>query len=206
MKVTGTATLQAPPAKVFSALNDPEVLLATIPGCTALTRLEVDRYAMTVVAGVASIKGAYSGEVALRDQEEPSAFTLHAKGAGAPGTVDATVRVRLEENGDGTTVSYDADAVVGGMVGGVGQRMLTGVSKKMAAQFFGNVDTVLVEGLPAAASAQVAAPATTSADVAPVGRVDDGRVPFWVVLAGVGAGAFWALAGVLVGYRIARRR
>jgi hypothetical protein len=34
---------------------------------------------------------------------------------------------------------------------------------------------------------------------------DEMRVPFWVVLAGVGAGAFWALAGVLIGTRIARR-
>ena len=206
MKVSGTATLQSPPEKVFAALNDPEVLLATIPGCKTLTLLDGDRYAMTVVAGVASIKGSYEGEVTLREQQPPGSFTLHAKGAGAPGTVDATVRVTLSASGDGTEVGYDADAVVGGMVGGVGQRMLTGVSKKMAAQFFESVDTVLAQGLPAAASAHVAAPATTSADVATVGRPDDDRVPFWVVLAGVGAGAFWALAGVIVGYRIARRR
>ena len=35
---------------------------------------------------------------------------------------------------------------------------------------------------------------------------DQLRVPFWVVLAGVGAGAFWALMGVLVGTRVAHRR
>ena len=34
---------------------------------------------------------------------------------------------------------------------------------------------------------------------------DEMRVPFWVVLAGVGVGAFWALAGVLVGSRLRRR-
>ncbi len=32
------------------------------------------------------------------------------------------------------------------------------------------------------------------------------RVPFWIVLAGVGAGAFWALVGVAVGARLSRRR
>jgi carbon monoxide dehydrogenase subunit G len=211
MKVTGTATLNATPDEAYAALVDPKVLAATIPGCQTLRRVDDDRYAMTVVAGVASIKGSYDGEVALREQQAPGSFTLHAKGAGAPGTVDATVRVTLAARDGGTEVAYDADAVVGGMVGGVGQRMLTGVSKKMAAQFFGNVDTVLAQGLPAPvpASAPEAAPVTASGDaVAPVPvrtAEDDLRVPFWIVLAGVGTGAFWALAGVIVGYRIARR-
>jgi carbon monoxide dehydrogenase subunit G len=212
MKVTGTATLKAPPESVFAALNDPEVLSATIPGVKALQKMDDHRYAMTVVAGVASVKGAYEGEVMLSDQQAPSSFTLHAKGAGAPGTVDATVRVTLAAEDGGTRVGYDADAVVGGMVGGVGQRMLVGVSKKMAAQFFAGVDTVIAQGLPSAAAASVpsAAPATASqeATVPTAARAieDDMRVPFWVVLAGVGAGAFWALAGVAVGYGLARRQ
>jgi hypothetical protein len=172
---------------------------------------------MTIVAGVASIKGAYDGEVALSDQQPPNSFVLKAKGAGAPGTVDATVRVTLTEAGPGTRLDYDADAVVGGMVGGVGQRMLTGVSKKMAGQFFANVDAVLTGRAPAVAAtapepvgAAAAAPSIGAPEVyrapekaAAVG--DELRVPFWIVLAGVGAGAFWALAGVLVGWRIARR-
>lgn len=37
-------------------------------------------------------------------------------------------------------------------------------------------------------------------------RSDDSlRVPFWIVLAGVGVGAFWALAGVLVGVKVGRK-
>lgn len=220
MKVNGTATMAAGPDAVFAALVDPEVLAATIPGVQALERLDDDRYAMTVVAGVASIKGAYDGEVEIRDQQPPGSFTLHAKGSGAPGTVDATVRVTLDASGAGTRVVYDADAVVGGMVGGVGQRMLAGVSRKMAAQFFGNVDAVIAGGLPSAAgvpataSAPAVAGAATAADGGPAVSAptaahtdpDAMRVPFWVVLAGVGAGAFWALAGVLVGHHVSRRR
>ncbi|GAB2697278.1 SRPBCC family protein [Thalassiella azotivora] len=227
MKVTGTASLSAPPAKVFEALNDPNVLVATIPGVQSLEQVEGDRYRMTVVAGVASIKGSYDGEVTLSDQQPPHSFVLKAKGAGAPGTVDATVKVSLEEDGGGTTLTYDADAVVGGMVGGVGQRMLTGVSKKMAGQFFGAVDAVLAGGVPApaapAAGEAVAAqpapagaqgvPAEAAAEAGPVFRApaaarsatDDLKVPFWIVLAGVGSGAVWALAGVLVGWLVARR-
>lgn len=228
MKVTGSAVLHAAPDAVYAALNDPAVLVRTIPGVEKLQQVDGDRYKMTVTAGVASIKGTYDGEVSLGDQDPPRAFTLKANGAGAPGTVDATVRVTLTEDGTGTRLDYDADAVVGGMVGGVGQRMLTGVAKKMAGQFFGNVDAVLTGAAPvpeAAAAAPVAAevaavPAATApaaaVPAAAAGQVftapaaqrsaaEDMRVPFWVMLAGVGAGAFWALAGVLVGWRIARR-
>lgn len=144
MKVNGSAVLHATPDAVYAALNDPAVLSGTIPGCESLTALGDDRYAMAVTAGVASIKGTYEGEVALSQQQPPTSFVLHAKGSGAPGTVDTTVTVTLADAGDGRTLlEYAADAAVGGMVGGVGQRMLGSVAKKMAGQFFGNVDDVL---------------------------------------------------------------
>ena len=141
MKVNGTATLNAPRDAVWVALNDPAVLVRTIPGCQQLEEVGPDAYRMTLTAGVASIKGTYTGDVALTDHEQPGAFTLRATGAGAPGTVQADVRVTLADAGDGTTrLDYDADAVVGGMIGGVGQRVLTGVAKKTAGEFFRAVD------------------------------------------------------------------
>jgi hypothetical protein len=72
---------------------------------------------------------------------------MRLQGAGAPGTIDATVNVAFAPAGDGATrVTYDADAVVGGMVGGVGQRMLGSVSKRMAGEFFGNVASAIGGG------------------------------------------------------------
>jgi uncharacterized protein len=229
MKVTGNAVLHATPSEVFAALNDPQVLARTIPGCQTLTPLGGDCYALQVTAGVASVKGTYEGQVRLTDQQPPHGFTLRALGSGAPGTVDTTVRVSLADDQGTTRLAYDADAVVGGMVGGVGQRVLTGVARKMAGQFFAAVDAELqgiqvaaatgaapvpapAAGVPAAATP---APAPTAVPAAPVPAAPpvpvpagaapyDDRVPFWVVLAGVGAGAFWALAGVVVGWRIAR--
>ncbi len=213
MRISGTADLAAPPEKVFAALNDPAVLAATIPGCHALRQVSSDVYAMTVTAGVASIKGTYEGRVTLADQQPPTSFTLRASGSGAPGSVDATVGVVLTEQGTGTHVGYDADAVVGGMVGGVGQRMLAGVSRRMAAQFFGAVDTVIADGLPVAADevpvvAAGEAPATTTAAPAvPVAAAPPAAqvVPAWLVPAAMGAGAFWTLVGVGLGWTLGRR-
>lgn len=153
MKVSGTSHLNADRDAVWAALNDPGVLVRTIPGCQRLEALGDDAYAMTLSAGVASIKGVYAGEVRLTDQHQPGSFRMHAQGSGAPGTIGADVLVTLAENADGgTDLTYDADAVVGGMIGGVGQRMLTGVSKRMAAEFFANVEALLA-GEPVAAQA-----------------------------------------------------
>src|SRR5512144_2280602 len=151
MKVSGTSVLQAPPGEAWRALNDPAVLVQAIPGCQRLEALGGDAYKMTVAAGVGAIKGVYDGEVHLSEHREPFSFRMRAHGAGAPGTIGAEVLVMLADLPDGgTSLTYDADAVVGGTIGGVGQRMLTGVSRKMAEEFFGNVQRLLA-GLPPAA-------------------------------------------------------
>src|SRR4051812_2969022 len=151
MKVNGSVSVAAPVPDVWRALQDPAVLARTIPGCERLDEVAPDTYAMTIRAGVASIKGTYAGHVALSDPEPPHAFTLRARGQGAPGTVDATVRVRLSEADGGTRVDYDAHATVGGMIGGVGQRMLASVGKRTAGEFFSAVENAIVRPTPAAA-------------------------------------------------------
>ena len=212
MKVNGTATLNAPRDAVWVALNDPAVLVRTIPGCQQLEEVGPDAYRMTLTAGVASIKGTYTGDVALTDQEQPGAFTLRATGAGAPGTVQADVRVTLADAGDGTTrLDYDANAVVGGMIGGVGQRVLTGVAKKTAGEFFRAVDDVLTGKAPAVPSLPAPREEAAHPTAAPGGAVFTAPAPGPTVagsefLRGAVFGAVVALAGVLVGAVVARRR
>ncbi len=209
MKVSGSAVLRAPRDRVWRALNDPAVLVRTIPGCSRLEEVGQDAYRMTVSAGVASIKGTYLGEVRLHEQQPPESFQLRATGAGGPGTVSADVLVRLAEDGEGgTRLDYDADAVVGGMIGGVGQRVLAGVARKTAGEFFAAVDSVLngVEMSAADTGAAPVEPGTTApARVfeAPGGPAGPGGGD---LARGALAGAVIALAGVVVGAWVAGRR
>jgi carbon monoxide dehydrogenase subunit G len=211
MKVSGSATLHAPVERVYEALNDPAVLVRTIPGCERLERAGEDAYKMTLVAGVASVRGTYAGDVRIADQQPPNAFVLKASGAGAPGTVSADVQVQLAPGDDGTTVlSYDADAVVGGMIGGVGQRMLAGVATRTADQFFAAVDAVLTGAAPAPVTE--AAPAGAAPVPAAAGQPAvftapprPGGPPGGQLAAGVALGAAAALLGVLVGGWLTRR-
>jgi carbon monoxide dehydrogenase subunit G len=222
MKISGAATMHAPPGRVWTALNDPAVLVRTVPGCEQLEATGPDSYRLTVTAGVASIQGTYTGEIALSERQEPSSFLMTASGAGGPGTVSTSVQVRLVPNGDGSTeLSYDADAVVGGMIAGVGQRMLASVAKKMAREFFAAVDDVLTgrevlapalgAGGPQAAVAgpgavgEAAGAAASGVYVAPGRGVRRGGPGGRSFQRGVLVGAAIALAGVAVGSLLGRR-
>ena len=94
MKISGVAVMHAPASQAWDALNDPAVLVATIPGCERLEPTGPDSYRFTIAAGVASIHGIFTGEVSLSERQEPSSFVLTATGAGGPGTVSTSVQVR----------------------------------------------------------------------------------------------------------------
>lgn len=208
MRIQGSNVIEAPVARVWDALLDPQVLVATIPGCERLAATGEHAYDMTVTAGVAAIRGTYAGTCALFDLVEQRSLTMRLSGAGAPGTIDATVAVAFTEVEGGTEVAYDADATVGGPVGGVGQRMLTSVSKRMAGEFFGNVG--------AAIASPTAPPVPTTAAAAPGADPGVPAAPVFTApprtsspddfLRGIAVGAGLVLLGVVAGSVVGRRR
>lgn len=211
MNIVGSNTVPYPVEKVWDAILDPRVLVATIPGCERLVATGDNAYDMTVTAGVAAIKGTYLGSCQLSDLEDNESLVMRLTGAGAPGTIDATVRVSFGEAEPGVTrIDYEADAVVGGMVGGVGQRMLTSVSKRMAGEFFGNVAAAIAS--PNAESAQ-SSPSTMAESAqsspgqvfaAPAKKVGVGSQDDFVK--GIVVGAALVVLGVVVGGLFGRRR
>lgn len=213
MHITGNHVIDAPRDDVWRALHDPAVLARTLPGCQALEVVGPDRYAATVVAGVASIKGTYRGEVELVDKQEPERTTLRISGAGGPGTVEADATVRLREADGATRLEYEATAVVGGTVGGVGQRVLAGVAQRTAGDFFDALERDLHGETPVVpAPVEAGAPATgeEQAEIGTVFRAPAGARPGdedrrrAELVGAVVLGAVIALVGVLVGRRLVR--
>jgi carbon monoxide dehydrogenase subunit G len=208
MKISAHNVIPFPADQVWDALLDPAVLVRTIPGCERLETTGHNTYAMTVTAGVAAIRGTYDGTCTLSDLKEHESLVMRLQGAGAPGTIDATVNVSFEEPEVGQTrISYEADAVVGGMVGGVGQRMLGSVSKRMTGEFFGNVAGAIGGGpaaTPGAVQPSAAAPTGEVGQVftAPP-RPASSQQDF---LMGVAVGAGLVLVGVIAGGLFGRRR
>ncbi|MEY3019092.1 MAG: hypothetical protein RLZZ272_76 [Actinomycetota bacterium] len=216
MRIEGSARIAAPRQAVWDALHDPAVLARTLPGCESLEVTGPDAYAATITAGVASVKGTYLGAVSLADKVEPDRYRLRASGAGTPGTVEADALVMLVEDGDATVVTYEADAVVGGVIGGVGQRMIVGVARRMAGEFFAAVEAEVTGTAPAAVASDGTAGRGAGAGPSPAGapvsdgapavgevfrRPEPGSAPrrSTEVIVAVVVGAAIALAGVAIG-------
>ena len=183
--------------------------MRTIPGCERLETTGENTYAMTVTAGVAAIRGTYDGTCALSDLKPHESLVMRLPGRRCSGHHRRHRRTsRFAPTADGgTRVAYDADAVVGGMVGGVGQRMLGSVSKRMAGEFFGNVAGAIGGG-------PVAAPRRRSTGrglgdrrgrpgVHRPARPASSQQDF---LKGIAVGAGLVLLGVIAGGLFGRRR
>ena len=143
MKIEGTHDIPAPRPKVWEAFMDPERLRQAIPGCEKLEALGNDEFTATMKVGVAAVKGTFTGKVKLSDKQPPESFRMAVDGSGGPGFVRGETLITLGEIEGGTRVAYNADVQVGGLIAGVGQRMLGGVSKMLADQFFNRMSQLL---------------------------------------------------------------
>jgi len=136
MKVVFFFYVTATTEKVWDLLLDPESLRSCIPGAESLTETSPDHWDAVMKVGVAAIRGTYKGKVGIVDKNPPTQYTLQIEGSGGPGFVKGTAVVTLEPEGDATRVKVEGDGQVGGMLAGVGQRMLPGVAKMLMNQFF----------------------------------------------------------------------
>lgn len=136
MKLEGTHELEATRDRVYHSLVNPEVLQRCIPGCERLEHTGDSQFSATIRAGVGSIKGLFEGKVRLEDLREPEHFRMVVEGKGPPGFLKGSGDLDLEQDGAITRVKYAGDVQVGGTIASVGQRMIQGTAKMMAAQFF----------------------------------------------------------------------
>ena len=148
MKLNGTHIIASPRARVWAALNNPEVLQACIPGCESLTRKSETEFDADVVAKVGPVKAKFKTVVTLENIDAPISYTLVGSSrAGAAGFGKGKADVRLEDTDDGgTELSYVADFKVGGKLAQIGSRLVAGATKKTADDFFGSLSERLDAG------------------------------------------------------------
>lgn len=139
MKLEGSYDLPASQQRVWEALLDPERLSRAIPGCEKLEAVGQDEYKATMKVGVAAVKGTFEGKVRLSDLQPPTRYRMAVEGSGSPGFVKGEAVMELSDVEGRTRVAYSADVQIGGLIAGVGQRMLGGVAKMMVDQFFSRV-------------------------------------------------------------------
>jgi uncharacterized protein len=144
MTMQGEVTLPADREKVWAALNDPEVLKACIPGCQELEKVSDTQFTATAKVAVGPVKATFKGSVTLSDIDAPNGYTITGEGqGGVAGFAKGGAKVRLTDAESSTRLSYDVEAQVGGKIAQLGGRLINGVAKKYADQFFANFAKVL---------------------------------------------------------------
>jgi len=137
MEMHGERRIPAPREAVWAALNDPEVLKTCLPGCEEIEKLSDTEFAAKVTARVGPVKARFAGKVTLTDLDPPSGYRINGEGSGGvAGFAKGGATVALtEENGE-TVLRYGVDAQVGGKLAQIGSRLIDGVARKMADEFF----------------------------------------------------------------------
>ncbi|MEX0957822.1 MAG: carbon monoxide dehydrogenase subunit G [Burkholderiales bacterium] len=137
MDMTGEETIPLPQQQVWEALNDPEILKACIPGCQEIEKVSDSEYRIAMTAAIGPVKAKFNGKLHLEDVNPPDSYTLAFEGSGGvAGFGKGRAEVALTPDGENTRLAYKAHATVGGKLAQIGSRLVGGVAKKMAAQFF----------------------------------------------------------------------
>jgi len=138
MEMTGEYRIPADRATVWQALNDPEILKTSIPGCEELFRNEDGTLSAKVVAKVGPVKATFAGDVAFSNVIENESYTISGEGkGGVAGFAKGSADVRLADIEEGTLLTYAVKAQVGGKLAQVGSRLIDSSARKMADEFFG---------------------------------------------------------------------
>lgn len=146
MDMNGEYRINAPRTVVWAALNNPDILKQSIPGCEELTRGPDNEFSAQVLAKVGPVKAKFSGRVKLSDLDPPNGYTINGEGAGgAAGFAKGGAKVRLEDTADGTgtLLRYEVYAQIGGKLAQIGARLIDGAASKMASEFFTAFATVV---------------------------------------------------------------
>lgn len=137
MDLNGTEEIAASRQQLWDGLNDPAVLTKCIPGCKAMVETAPDSYDVTMQLKVAAVGGSFDGKVALSDKIEPQRCRIAVSGAGSLGTGTGTAEFTITEIDEKTSrLDYAGTGEIGGLVAGVGQRILGSVAKHLTKQFF----------------------------------------------------------------------
>jgi len=137
MEMTGEFRIPAPRQRVWEALNDPEILKQSIPGCQTLEKVSDTEFDGKVVASVGPVRATFGGKVTLSDLDPPQRYTISGEGSGGvAGFAKGGAKVNLAEDGGATVLHYEVQAQVGGKLAQVGSRLIDGVARKMANDFF----------------------------------------------------------------------
>jgi carbon monoxide dehydrogenase subunit G len=175
MDMTGERQIAAPRQVVWDALNDPEILKASIPGCQSLEKTDDTHMKAAAAVKVGPISARFNGAVTLSDIDPPNGYTISGEGqGGVAGFAKGGAKVALSDEPGVTVLKYEVHAQVGGKLAQLGARLIDATAKQMADQFFTRFSDEVGKLVPAGGPAAEAAPAVAAPAAIPMAPAQRG--------------------------------
>jgi hypothetical protein len=143
MKIEGKHKFQASQEQIWDLFMDQRHLEKALPGCEKMEEREPGKFEVLLKIGIAAVKGTYRGKMEVVDLDPPKRYRLIGEGSGSPGFVKGEAVIELSQEDQDTIVSYQGEMQVGGLIAGIGQRMIGGIAKMMVGQFFKKMEKEL---------------------------------------------------------------
>ena len=198
MDMQGSRQLAITQQQAWEALNDPAVLKACIPGCEKVEPTGENQYAIGVALKIGPVSAKFAGKIVLSEIVPPTSYTINFEGqGGAAGFGKGNSAVLLKPNDAGCELSYTVHASVGGKIAQLGQRLIDGVAKSMAEDFFKRFDDAMRAAHPAAYAVTENAITEIAGHAAPTGATasNSSKIPLWMWITGAVAvvGFVWLI-------------
>ena len=143
MKLSGSYQINLEKQKVWEALNNPEILKKSIPGCEEFVKKSENEFNATATNKIGPFNATFTGDIELKDLDPPNSYKIIGSGNSPVGFANGEASVTLEDFEDGTNLKYSVEANVGGKIAQVGSRLIDMTAKKMADIFFGNFSSLI---------------------------------------------------------------
>jgi len=143
MKLNGSYQIKLEKQKVWEALNDPEILRKSIPGCEDFKKDSETEFTATATNKIGPFNASFTGKIEIKDVNAPHSYVIEGSGNSPVGFASGQAKVKLEDFEDGTKLTYEVEANVGGKIAQVGSRLIDMTAKKMADIFFGNFSNLI---------------------------------------------------------------
>ena len=145
MKLTGSYQINLEKQKVWEALNNPEILKKSIPGCEEFIKKSDTNFTAKATNKIGPFNASFTGEVELQELNPPNSYKITGSGNSPVGFAKGEADVKLEDKDQGTLLTYTVEAQVGGKIAQVGSRLIAMTAKKMADIFFGKFSELISE-------------------------------------------------------------
>ena len=145
MKLSGSYQIKLEKQKVWEALNNPEILKKSIPGCEEFKKNSETEFTAKATNKIGPFNASFTGDIEIKDLNPPNSYKILGSGNSPVGFANGEALVKLEDLDGGTKLTYSVEANVGGKIAQVGSRLIDMTAKKMADIFFGKFSELIVE-------------------------------------------------------------